>query len=229
MPQAIAANLAEVETAIAAACARSDRERSYVTLVAVSKTVPPELVDAAVSAGVTDVGENRVQELESKIQQIHSRPRWHLIGHLQSNKSRLAAKLFDVVQTLDSEKLARRLDQAAAELGRRIEVLIQVNIGREAQKSGTAPEEVLPLARSILSFPNLDLRGLMTIPPVGDENQTRGFFREMARLQRETAARLGEDRFSQLSMGMSADYEIAIEEGATIVRVGTAIFGRRAQ
>jgi PLP dependent protein len=178
---------------------------------------------------VADVGENRVQELERKIPHVRSRPRWHLIGHLQSNKSRLAAKLFDVVQTLDSEKLARRLDQAAGELGKRLEVLIQVNIGEEEQKSGTAPEEVLPLARSILSLPNLDLRGLMTIPPVGDEDRTRRYFREMARLQTETAARLGEDRFSQLSMGMSADYEIAIEEGATIVRVGTAIFGRRAE
>jgi PLP dependent protein len=229
MSQTIPVNLAEVEMAIAAACARSGRERSDVTLVAVSKTIGPGRIDAAVSAGVTDMGENRVQELESKIPQIQSRPRWHLIGHLQSNKSRLAAKLFDVVQTIDSEKLARRLDQAAGELGKRLEVLIQVNIGEEEQKSGTAAEDVLPLARSILSLPNLDLRGLMAIPPVGDEDQTRRRFREMARLQTETAARLGEDRFSQLSIGMSADYEIAIEEGATIVRVGTAIFGRRAE
>jgi pyridoxal phosphate enzyme (YggS family) len=207
-------NLAEVERRIAEACARAGRTRDDVTLVAVSKTFPAEAVDEAIAAGVRDVGENRVQEARDKKPLVRGSARWHLIGHLQSNKAKDAVNLFDVVQTVDSLALAEKLARAAT---RPIEVLLQVNIGGEDQKSGIDRAEVEAVVRGVRAMPELRLAGLMAIPPIGD---SRPYFQAM-KVMRDA---LG---LEQLSMGMSDDYEAAIEEGSTIVRIGRAIFGAR--
>jgi pyridoxal phosphate enzyme (YggS family) len=214
--EAIRANVAAVEAKIAAACARAGRQRSEVTLVAVTKTFPAIAVDHAVAAGVTNVGENRVQEARDKQPSVTAQARWHLIGHLQSNKAKEAAKLFDVIQTVDSLALAERIARAAGD--KRIDVLLEVNIGREPQKAGLMPDDVAHVARMVANV--LPVRGLMAIPPHGTPEKTRVFFRELRKLRDDLA-------LPELSMGMSEDYEVAIEEGATIVRVGRAIFGER--
>jgi len=213
---AIRANAAQVEAKIAVACARAGRKRDDVTLVAVTKTFPAIAVDHAVAAGINDVGENRVQEAREKQPATTAKARWHLIGHLQSNKAKDAVRLFDVIQTIDSVDLAEKIAKAAGE--KRPEVLLQVNIGREAQKSGIEIEDVASVAKQVGKL--LDLRGLMTIPPHGDPEETRAYFRELRKMRDD----LG---LPELSMGMSEDYETAIEEGATIIRVGRAIFGER--
>jgi pyridoxal phosphate enzyme (YggS family) len=207
-------NLAEVERRIAEACARAGRTRGEVTLVAVAKTFPAEAVEEAIAAGAENVGENRVQEARDKKALVRGNARWHLIGHLQSNKAKDAVKLFDVVQTVDSLALAEKLARAATQP---IDVLLQVNIGGEDQKSGIDRAEVEAVVRGVRAMPELRLTGLMAIPPIGD---SRPYFREM-RVMRDA---LG---LEQLSMGMSDDYDAAIEEGSTIVRIGRAIFGSR--
>lgn len=216
----IRANLARVEERIAAACKRAGRNREDVTLVAVTKTFPAADVDAVIAAGATDVGENKVQESRDKKPLVHAAARWHLIGHLQSNKAKDAVRLFDVIQTVDSFALAERIARLAESEGKRQEVLLQVNVGGEEQKSGVASGEARELAESIAALPSLQLTGLMTIPPVGEAGEMRPYFRALRQL-RDT---LG---LEQLSMGMTDDFEVAIEEGATIVRVGRAIFGAR--
>ena len=213
---AVRANAAVVEAKIAAACARAGRDRREVTLVAVTKTFPAAAIDYAVAAGITNVGENRVQEARDKQPETTAQARWHLIGHLQSNKAKDAVRLFDVIQTIDSLDLAEKIAKAAGD--KRIEVLLQVNIGRESQKSGIEVEDVASIAKQVGGI--LNLRGLMAIPPHGDPEQTRAYFRELRKLRDD----LG---LPELSMGMSEDYETAIEEGATIIRVGRAIFGER--
>jgi pyridoxal phosphate enzyme (YggS family) len=216
----IRAGIASVEARIAAACARAGRARSEVRLVAVSKTFPASDVDHAVAAGMTDVGENKVQEARDKQPLVSGQARWHLIGHLQSNKAKDAVRLFDVIQTVDSVELAEKIARAAESAGKRQEVLLQVNIGREEQKSGAAPQDVAGLAGRIAELPSIDVTGLMAIPPAGEPEAMRPFFRELRAMRDD----LG---LSELSMGMTDDFEIAIEEGATIVRVGRAIFGSR--
>lgn len=225
--ETIAGRLEHVEQRIAAACGRAGRSESEVTLVVVSKTFPASAIDEAIVAGATDVGENKVQEAEAKFPELHHSARFHLIGHLQSNKAKPAAALFDVIQTVDSVKLARRLDDAAAAEGKRLEILIQVNVGLEEQKHGVAVAEAPALANELLQFEHLDLSGLMTIPPIADESTTRGYFREMRMLLDQMKREPGFSSLHHLSMGMSSDFEIAIEEGATIVRVGSAIMGSR--
>jgi len=216
----IRANAAAVEARIAAACARAGRARSDVTLVAVTKTFPAADLDHAIAAGMTDLGENKVQEARDKKPAVTGAARWHLIGHLQSNKAKDAVRLFDVIQTVDSLELAGKLARAAEGAGKRQEVLLQVNIGREEQKSG-AEIDVLPeLAAGVAALPSLHLTGLMAIPPAGEPDAMRPYFRELRALRDA----LG---LTELSMGMTDDFEIAIEEGATIVRVGRAIFGSR--
>ena len=214
----IRANLAAVERRVAEACSRAGRERDGVTLVAVSKTFGADAVDAAIAAGATDIGENRVQEARDKKPSVNGHARWHLIGHLQSNKAKDAVRLFDVIQTIDSQSLAEQVARAAAE--KRVEVLIEVNIGRESQKSGVQPEDVGALVKSLKAFESLAVTGLMAIPPVGEPESVRVHFRELRRMRDA----LG---LPQLSMGMTDDFEVAIEEGATIVRIGRAIFGSR--
>lgn len=204
-------NLGRVEERIAAACKRAGRARDEVTLVAVSKTMPAEAISEAIAAGVRNIGENRVQETRDKKPHVRGDARWHLIGHLQSNKVNQAVQLFNVVQTIDSLGLAQKIEKAAESP---IEMLIEVNIGSEPQKAGVLPKDVEALAKQV------KVSGLMTIPPIGAPEESRKYFREL-RLLRD---KLG---LKELSMGMSEDFEVAIEEGATIVRVGRAIFGER--
>lgn len=217
---AIRDNVAAVEARIAAACERSGRARAEVTLVGVSKTFPAEMVDEAIAAGIAEVGENRVQEARDKKPLVRGSARWHLIGHLQSNKSKDAVRLFDVIETVDSLDLAEKLARAAAAAGKRQEVMLQVNIGDEPQKSGIACADVDAVARQVRALDALHLTGLMAIPPVGTGEESRRHFRAL-RAMRDA---LG---LEHLSMGMSEDYEVAIEEGSTHVRVGRAIFGSR--
>jgi hypothetical protein len=216
---------------MAEAAVRANRRPDDVKLVAVSKTHPAEIIREAIVAGVTDLGENRVQEAEAKIPEVgRQAARWHLIGHLQSNKARRAVELFDVIHSLDSAALARRLDRACGEMGREeLPVLIQIDLGQEATKSGSAESEVPEIIDAIRQSQRLRLTGLMTLPPYFDDpEQARPFFRRLRELRDELRAQgvFGESS-GELSMGMTHDYEVAIEEGATMVRVGTAIFGAR--
>ncbi len=214
----IAARVAGVNARIAAAAARSGRPPESVLLVAVGKTYPlPDLL-AAHAAGIRAFGENRVQEAEEKFPHLPPDARGHLIGPIQSNKVNRAVKVAVAVQTIDSLDLARRVDRAAAAAGKRVLVFVQVRLGGEATKSGVDPANAAALVGAVRALPALDLRGLMTIPPPGE---TRRHFAALRKL--------GEALFlPELSMGMSDDFEAAIEEGATLVRVGTAIFGARA-
>jgi len=213
-------NLVAVERRIVGACVRAGRQREEVTLVAVSKTKPAEMIEAAIEAGVTEVGENRVQEARDKRPLVRGSARWHLIGHLQSNKAKDAVRLFDVIQTVDSLELAEKIARAAAAAGKVQDVLLEVNVGAEPQKSGAAPDAVGALANGVRGFDALQLRGIMAIPPAGEPEETRRWFRQL----RELRDALG---VPELSMGMTDDFEVAIEEGATIIRVGRAIFGER--
>lgn len=224
----IAANLALVTSRIAEAAKASGRKPEQVRLVAVSKTHGSEAVRAALAAGQILFGENYVQEAQDKIAAVGPGPSWHFIGHLQSNKAKVAAELFDVIQSVDRLKLAKALNRRAGELGRKLGVLLQVNVGGEAQKSGCAPEDAEALAQEVAALEHLELSGLMTMPPFfGDPERARPLFAQL----RELAAKLGRDlpqgAMRHLSMGMSGDFEAAIAEGATLVRVGTAIFGER--
>lgn len=214
----IAANLAEVRARIDSAARRAGRDPSSVTLLAVTKTKPLDDLLAAYEAGVRDFGENRVQEAEAKFPHLPRDAARHLIGPIQSNKANKAARLADVVHAVDSADVARRLARAAGSEGRRLAAYVEVNTGGEETKAGVAPADVPALVESVRALPELDLRGLMAIPPPGD---TRPHFV----LLRGLAESLG---LAGLSMGMSDDFEAAIEEGATVVRVGTALFGRRA-
>lgn len=213
-------NAASVEERVAQACARAGRSRAEVTLVAVSKTFPASFVDEAIDAGITEVGENRVQEAREKKPLVQGTARWHLIGHLQTNKAKDAVKLFDVIQAVDSLDLAEKLARAAESHGKRQDVMLQVNIGDEPQKNGIAPADVDAVVRQALMLASLRVMGLMAIPPIGTADASRPYFREL----RSMRDALG---LEQLSMGMSEDFEAAIEEGSTIVRVGRAIFGSR--
>lgn len=213
-------NVADVEARIARACERAGRARGEVTLVAVSKTFPAAFVDEAIDAGIAEVGENRVQEAREKKPLVRGPARWHLIGHLQTNKAKDAVKLFDVIQAVDSLELAQKLHRAAEAHGKRQEIMLQVNIGDEPQKSGITRAEVEAVAKQAAALASLHVIGLMAIPPIGTPDATRPYFREL----RSMRDALG---LEHLSMGMSEDFEAAIEEGSTIVRVGRAIFGSR--
>lgn len=212
--------VAGVRVRIADACARNGRSIEDVTLIAVTKVFPASYVEEAIAAGVTDIGENRVQEAREKRPEVAGTARWHLIGHLQSNKAKDAVRLFDVIQTVDSFALAEKIARAAGGEGKRQEVMLQVNVGDEPQKSGADLRDVEALAKRIAAQPSLHLRGLMAIPPVGTPDESRPYFRKLRSLRDA----LG---LEHLSMGMSEDFEAAVEEGATLVRVGRAIFGSR--
>ena len=211
------------------AARRSGRSVEEVTLVAVSKTHPIAAIQEGLDMGLTHFGENRVQEAEQKIPGIAG-AKWHLIGHLQSNKARRAVELFDVIHSLDSAQLAQRLDRICEELDRRsLPVLIQVDLGHETTKTGLTEEEVREAAKTVASCHRLQLVGLMTLPPFFEAaEKVRPYFRRLRMLRDELRAEgVFEDQRGELSMGMTHDFEIAIEEGATMVRVGTAIFGER--
>jgi hypothetical protein len=229
MGEEIRERLLRVRETIARAAHRAGRSADSITLIAVSKTFGPATIQQAVNAGARDLGENRVQEAQAKVGLVNGHVRWHLIGHLQSNKARQAIQTFSVIHTIDSVELARRLDRIAGEENRRPEVLIQVDLAHEPTKSG-ADEDVLPeIVEALDSAANLRLTGLMILPPLFDSaEQTRPFFRRLRLLLESLNRNRQSDRqLTELSMGMSHDFEVAIEEGATMVRVGTAIFGRR--
>jgi PLP dependent protein len=217
--QALAERLNAVRERIARAAERAHRDPQTILLLAVTKVFPATVIEEAYALGLREFGENYVQELEGKYGQVHALEgvRFHLIGHLQSNKSGKAAELFEVVQTVDSAKLARRLNST----GRSLEVMLEVKLAPEEAKSGAAPEELPELIAAVQALARLRLTGLMTMPPWSDDPEaSRPYFRRL----RELAERHG---LPQLSMGMSGDLEVAIEEGSTCVRVGTALFGKR--
>jgi pyridoxal phosphate enzyme (YggS family) len=228
-PEQLQANIERVRAAIEQSAARAGRDPAGVTLVAVSKTMPVELVQVAYNLGVTDFGENRVQEALPKIEAFHPRDlRWHMIGHVQSNKAKRVAGSFALVQSVDSLHLAEALNRHAGEEGIRLPVLLQVNVAGEASKEGVSPDEVLELARQMVALPSLSVEGLMTIAPlVENPEDARLVFRQLRLLRERLRDEAPQSAWQHLSMGMTGDYRIAIEEGATIVRVGRAIFGER--
>ncbi len=220
-------NLAAVHERIAAATARAGRAPGSVELIAVTKTFPAEVVRAAWEAGQSLFGENRVQEAAAKIPDLPGGARWHLIGHLQKNKVRRALPLFELLHSIDSRDLAEAVDRIAAEEGLFPRVLLEVNVAGEASKFGFAPDALERELDALLALPRLQIEGLMTIAPFADDPElARPHFRALRALRDRLAARTGLP-FGTLSMGMSGDFEIAVEEGATLVRVGSAIFGSR--
>jgi len=218
----IADNVARVRERLARAAERAGRRADDVLLIGVSKTVDVERIRAAVAAGITALGENRVQEAKAKIAELGRPAAWHLIGHLQTNKVRDALELFDLIHSLDRLELAREIERRAAGRGRVVEALLQVNVAAEASKGGVGPDAVGEALDVIGKLAHIRVRGLMTIPPeVERPDESRPWFRRLRELAERHA-------LPELSMGMSGDFEIAVEEGATMVRVGTAIFGPRA-
>ncbi len=235
--KALRENLERVEAAIAVACRRAGRNRGEVELMAVSKTYPAEVLAEATRLGLTLLGENRVQEWQQKCEEfvaqttgLAARPRVHLIGHLQSNKSARAVELFDGVDSVDSLKLAERLNDAASRLGKRLPVLLEVKLSSEETKAGLDAEarETAELLERLPEFANLQPQGLMTIAPFDvPEPETRACFRALRRLRDAWSAKHTRLAWDVLSMGMSGDFALAIEEGATRIRIGTALFGKR--
>ena len=218
----IRGNLERVQQAVERAAERAGRKPGDVLVIAVSKTVEVERIARAIEAGVKALGENRVQEAKEKIAALGRPVPWHLIGSLQTNKAKDAVQLFDWIHSVDREDLARELDRRAHQAQRTVKVLVQVNIGEEPQKGGVHPDELKPLLDAMTGCRSLDVRGLMCIPPAAESAEaSRKWFRRLREL-RDAAG------LEHCSMGMSGDFEVAIEEGATMVRVGTAIFGPRA-
>jgi pyridoxal phosphate enzyme (YggS family) len=231
----IAENIAQVRERIAAAARRAGRNADEITLMGVSKTFPAESIREAYAAGLRVFGENRVQEFAGKADALRDllNAEWHLIGHLQSNKAAKATELFDAIDSVDSVRLAEKLNASAESAGKALSVLIEINVGGETAKSGIAPSSG-ELEQILLGAPrwkNLTVRGLMTVPPYSEDPEgARSYFRQLREVRDQIAARnLSGASMSGLSMGMSHDFEVAIEEGATCVRVGTAIFGEREQ
>jgi PLP dependent protein len=228
--QLLTTRLEAVRERINRAASARGRKPSSIRLVAVSKTKPASLVKEAIDAGVTDLGENYIQEARDKIARLSELPvRWHFIGHLQSNKAKYAVRLFELIHSVDSVKLAMELDRQARKIDKVQPVLIQVNVAGESSKSGTSTQEAVQLVKEIAKLENLSMRGLMALPPFFNApDRVRPYFvalRELRdRIRAEGIERVGMD---ELSMGMTGDFEVAIEEGATLVRIGTAIFGER--
>jgi pyridoxal phosphate enzyme (YggS family) len=224
----IAANLSQVRQRISAACARSGREPSSVELLTVSKGHPAEVVCAAAQLGLSVFGENRVQEAKAKIGLCPGRLRWHLIGHLQSNKCRDAVSFFEMIQSVDSLSLAREINKWAESSAKTMPVLIEVNVAGEASKFGYAPEKVLAELAQINTLPKIEVHRLMTVAPFAqDAEKVRPVFRRLRELKRQCEDLLGAP-LPHLSMGMSGDFEVAVEEGATMIRLGSAVLGPRA-
>ena len=225
----IADNLARVRERMAEAAIRSGRRPDSVKLVGVTKTVDVDRIKEAVSAGLQILGENYVQEARDKIRELGSPVSWHFVGRLQTNKAKYAVKLFDLIQTVDSFRLAKELNRRAQPLGRTISIIIQVNLASEASKGGVNPSECLSLIKQVATLENIQIRGLMTMPPFFDQPEiARPYFAQLRKMSQEIAeAQVPGIEMDELSMGMSGDFETAIEEGATLIRVGTAIFGER--
>lgn len=226
----IAGRLETVRARIRAAAVAGGRQPESVRLVAVSKTFPPEAVRQAAAAGAADIGENYIQEAREKYAALQPLPlRWHFIGRLQTNKAKYAVRIFELIHTVDSLKLGLEIDRCAGRIAKRQQVLVQVNVAGEAAKSGVAPDEALPLVRELARLEHLSVKGLMTMPPFFDEpERVRPIFAGLRQLRDRIrdAAPAGVE-MQELSMGMTGDFEAAIAEGATLVRIGTAIFGGR--
>lgn len=225
----VAQNISHVRERIAAACKRAGRQQDVVTLVAITKTVPVSVIREAVAAGINTFGENRVQEASAKVAEIGTDVSWHFVGHLQTNKVKKALSLFSVVQSVDSLQLAREIQRHAESAGKAVQVFLEVDTSSESSKFGIAPESAAELAEQIAGLANLRLSGLMTIGALtSDAGRVRGCFRRLRELREEIwAMRLSNVDLRILSMGMTEDFEIAIEEGSTMVRIGRAIFGER--
>jgi len=225
----VAANLGAVEAGIARAAGKAGRNPAEVLLVAVSKSVEPERIGQAIAAGVKALGENRVQEAKAKVARLGRPVPWHLVGTLQTNKAKDAMQLFDLIHSLDRVELGRELDRRARAAGKVMDVLVQVNVAGEATKAGFLPDRLKDAMEALAPLPGIRVRGLMTLPPLAEDPEaSRPWFRqlrELASLVRGWG--LEGIQMSHLSMGMSGDFEVAVEEGATMVRVGTAIFGLR--
>jgi pyridoxal phosphate enzyme (YggS family) len=227
----VAVNFAEklnsIQQRIAAACARAGREESSVTLLAVSKSHPPETIQTAVACGLLHFGENKIQEAKAKIPLCPSKARWQFIGHLQSNKVRDAVELFEMIQGVDSLAIAKEISKRAEQLGKTMPILLEVNVAGEASKFGYKPESLLAELNELNALPKIEIHGLMAIPPFTPvAEKSRPYFQRLRELKIQCEKILGVP-LPHLSMGMSGDFEIAIEEGATIVRIGTALFGER--
>lgn len=228
----ICTNLQQIRSVIEETARGCGRDPQEVKLVAVSKYMPAEMLVEAHQCDQVLFGENYLQDAEAKITQLPPDLHWHFIGHLQSNKAKMTAELFQMIETVDRLKIAQALDRHAGSLEKKLDVLVQVNVGREPQKSGILPEEAKDLLHAMQALTNLRVRGLMTMPPYGREpEKSRPWFRALKKLAVELAETncFYDNKAIELSMGMSGDFKVAIEEGATLVRVGTAIFGERAQ
>ncbi|MGC8990352.1 MAG: YggS family pyridoxal phosphate-dependent enzyme, partial [Verrucomicrobiia bacterium] len=227
LTMSLADNLKALQDRIANACARAGRDPASVALVAVSKGHPPETVCAAADLGVTVFGENRVQEAKAKIPLCPGRLKWHMVGHLQTNKVRDALALFDMIHSVDSLHLATEINKAAERLSRFVPILLEVNVAGESTKYGYNPDKLLAELPMLNALPRLEIRGLMTMAPwTPDPERVRPVFRRLRELKLKCEDILGAP-MEHLSMGMSGDFEVAIEEGATMVRIGTALFGER--
>jgi pyridoxal phosphate enzyme (YggS family) len=225
----IADNIRTVKDRIASAAKRADRDPASVRLVIVTKTVDSERIKEAVDAGATILGENRVQEAKEKIEKLGNVASWHLIGHLQVNKAKHAVKLFDLIHSVDNMELAAEIDKQSAKIGKVQNVLVEVNIAGEASKAGMAVKNAPALVREIAKHANITIQGLMTIPPYSEQPEdSRPYFCVLRELAENIAREnIPNAAMKELSMGMSGDFEVAVEEGATMVRVGTSIFGER--
>jgi pyridoxal phosphate enzyme (YggS family) len=223
----LTANLDSINGRIRAACVRAGREPASVLLLPVSKAQPPDLINEAAKLGLTIFGENKVQEAKAKRPLCSGRLRWHMIGHLQSNKARDAVELFEMIQSVDSLPLAREISKRADQAAKTMPILLEVNIVGEASKFGYQPDQLLVDFLEINALPRLEIHGLMTVPPYSPvPEKVRPVFRGLRDLKAQCEQLLGAP-LPHLSMGMSGDFEVAIEEGATIVRIGTALFGER--
>ncbi|CDZ24702.1 UPF0001 protein [[Clostridium] cellulosi] len=226
----VAENIEEVRKQIRAAAERSGRDYNDITLMAVTKTFPAEAINAAFKSGITLFGENRVQELLEKLPQLDMTGRSaHLIGHLQTNKVKYIIDKVDMIESLDSLRLAKEIDKQAAKVGKVMDVLVEINIGMEASKSGIPAQQLPEFLDALKEFKNIRVKGLMAIPPFFENKEnTRPYFAEMRKLFVDNMAKKSDNiDMTILSMGMSSDFDVAIEEGATLVRVGTKIFGKR--
>lgn len=227
--QQIQENIGRLQERIAIACQRAHRSPNEITVVAVTKTVPVNKIEIALNAGIKNIGENRVQEALAKFPIIGNKATWHLVGHLQTNKVKKALDIFSMIQSVDSLHLSQEIDKRASATAKTVPILIEVNTSQEATKFGVAPEELFPFVEQILSLSHLKLMGLMTIGPglaIQDKEKSRPCFHLLYELKQKLEAKFGL-KLPYLSMGMTADFEVAIEEGANMLRIGTAIFGER--
>jgi len=223
----VSKNVEVVRRKVADRCLKNGVDPATITLVGITKTFPPQIVEEGLRAGLTDVGENKVQEALTKIARVTPRPIWHMVGHLQKNKAKKAVELFDIIQSIDDTELAQLISKHAAEIDSKLTIYLQVNSSFELQKSGFDPGEILDVIPQIQRLPNLDIAGLMTIGPMTDDiNKIAKSFALTRNLFERIQKNLGAG-FNKLSMGMSGDYELALDHGANVLRIGTAIFGAR--